>query len=166
MFGSEARAAMGTGQAQNSGATNLRLSRREKHDLVEQLSAFDAFNKCSRDDLGALVDAGKPFTLPANWALIAEGAAAESFYAITRGQARVYRGRVQVAELGPGSVVGEMALLTGRPRQATVTSSSRLAGVRIGNDVITELFAHHPHLLQALREVFEAHLAAQPTAAP
>lgn len=160
MFGSATREAQRSGQALVSGATKVKVTRGEHHRLVDELSHFDVFAHCSRDDLDALVDAGKPFTLPANWALINEGDAAVSFYAITHGEARVFHGRAKVAEIGPGEVIGEMALLTGSPRQATVTSTSRLEGLRVGNDSVIDLFSHHPKLLEALHGVYDTHAAA------
>jgi CRP-like cAMP-binding protein len=146
--------------------TKIRLSRSEKKELVQQLRTFRMFAECTPDDLSALVEAGRPFTMPAYWAIMAEGDAAGSFYAITRGHARVFHGRRQIAEVGPGEVVGEMSVLSGRPRRATVTSTERMAGLRVATDEMTELFAHHPRLLDALRRTYEQRLANDPESSP
>lgn len=150
--------ALRSGQAQQAGGTNLALPRAERRALVDQLAAFSALTRCTRDDVEALVDAGKKFTLPANWVLIAEGTAAEAFFAITDGTARVFHGHDLVAEVGPGTIVGEMAMLSGRLRRATVTSTSRLTGLRVGHEGVVELLQRHPSLLDALREVYESRL--------
>ena len=161
MFGhASSRDAVRSGQARQSGGTSLALSRSERRALVDELAVFAAFAACTRADVEALVDAGKKFTLPANWVLIAEGAAAEAFFAIIDGRARVFRGRRLVAEIGPGSVVGEMAMLSGGPRRATVTSTTRLVGLRVGHDGVVELLQAHPRLLDALRGVYSTHLPA------
>lgn len=153
MFGSTADTAVG--QAPHFGGTKVKVTRAEKNELVEQLRTFDIFAKCTRDDLDALVEHGKPFTLPANWVLIYEGAAADSFYAITRGDARVFHGRAEVAEVHAGEVIGESTLLVGIRRNATVTSTSRLKGLRVSADSVIDLFVHHPHVLEALRAAHE-----------
>jgi CRP-like cAMP-binding protein len=161
MFSSGSHGDARTGQALSGRVTKVRVTRAEHRELVQELSSFKAFANCTRDDLDALVDAGRPFTLPAYWALMSEGDSAGGFYAITHGDARVFSGRKQIAEVHAGEIVGEMSVLSGRPRRATVTSSSRLAGLRVGTDHMTELFASHPRLLEALKSTYEAHTAGQ-----
>lgn len=131
-----------------------------KRELVATLSGYRTFAHCSRDDLAALVAAGGPFTLPAGWPLVQEGIPADACYVLTSGSARVFHQREQIAELGPGDLVGEMALLAGGQRSATVTSSSRVAGLRIENDALRQLLAERPKLAQAFRAVYDAHTTA------
>ncbi len=52
-----------------------------------------------------------------------------------------------------------MALLGGGQRRATVTSSSRVAGLRIENDALRRVLAKHPKLADAFRAVYDAHSA-------
>src|SRR5262249_51196340 len=49
----------------------------------------------------------------------------DRFYAIVDGEVRVTVGDQEIAVLGPGSYVGEIALLRDVPRQASVTTVSR-----------------------------------------
>jgi CRP/FNR family transcriptional regulator, cyclic AMP receptor protein len=161
MFGNTNSDARRMGQASSSAAPQL--SKAEKKELVGELSRFDMFAGCSHDDLHALVESGRPFAVPPNWALMAETTPADSCYAIIRGNAAVYRGRERIAELGPGSVVGEMAVLTGTLRRATVTSSTRVSGLRVDNDALVALFGKRPSLLSALKAAFEARMAAPVT---
>lgn len=148
-----------TGQAARSGATQPRWSRRERRDLVDQLAGFDFFERCDRHDLAALVDVSSYFAVPAGWALMLETTPADSCYAITSGSAHVYRDRMRVAALGAGSIVGEMAVLTGALRRATVTSSTPLRGLRVDNEALEALFAQRPSLLAALRGAYESRVA-------
>jgi CRP-like cAMP-binding protein len=147
-----------TGQVARTGSTVPKLSKTDRRELVERLGGYAFFRRCSSDDLGALVDAGAPFVIPPNWALMLEHTPAHSCYAITDGTARVFVDRVQVAELGPGDIVGEMAVLTGNLRRATVTSSTRLRGLRVDNAPLVDLFGRRPELLSVLRGAFEAHM--------
>ena len=124
--------------------------------MVDELSGYDTFADCSRDDLEALVDAGGQFALPPQWSLLQEGVPADAAYVILEGTARVYRERDVVAELGPGDLVGEMALLSGGQRSATVSSVTRLHGLRIDYDKLTHLLAQRPRLIHALRSVAAA----------
>src|SRR5437588_535153 len=65
----------------------------DKKAIVEELSGYDTFSTCSRDDLEALVDAGGHFALPPQWSLLHEGIPADAAYVILEGTARVFRAR-------------------------------------------------------------------------
>lgn len=134
----------------------------EKRELVATLSGYRTFANCERSDVAALVDAGRPFTLPAGWPLVQEGIPADACYVLTSGAARVFHQREQIAELGEGDLVGEMALLAGGQRRATVTSATRVAGLRVENDALRPLLAKRPRLAEAFRAVYDAHSASAP----
>ncbi|GAB2479768.1 cyclic nucleotide-binding domain-containing protein [Jatrophihabitans fulvus] len=129
----------------------------EKRELISTLGSYDTFAECSKDDLTALVEAGGRFTLPAGWPLVQEGIPSDACYVLTEGTALVFHQRNQVAELGPGDLVGEMTLLEGGQRRATVTSSSRVVGLRIENEPLRAVLAEHPAVEQAFRAVYAAH---------
>src|SRR3954466_11049053 len=101
----------------------------EKRELIQTLSGYATFAQCGRDDIAALVDAGGPFALPSGWPLVQEGIPADACHVIMNGTALVFHQREQIATLGEGDVVGEMALLGGGQRRATVTTSTRVSGL-------------------------------------
>ena len=125
----------------------------EKQSMVDELSGYDTFASCSRDDLEALVDASGHFALPPQWSLLHEGIPADAAYVILEGKARVFRERDVVAELGPGDLVGEMALLVGGERSATVSSVTRISGLRIDYEKLAHLLTHRPRLTDAIQSV-------------
>jgi CRP-like cAMP-binding protein len=131
----------------------------DKRAWVTTLRSFPAFAGCSDEDLKALVDVGTEFHLPAGWPLVQEGIPADAVYILSEGQARVFYERRQVATVGIGDVIGEMALLEGGQRKATVTSSDRISGLRIENDKLREAMKSHPAIAQTFREVYAAHQA-------
>jgi CRP-like cAMP-binding protein len=132
----------------------------EKRQLVATLSSYDTFAQCSRADLTALVEAGGPFSLPAGWPLVQEGIPADACYVLTDGEARVFHEREQIATLSAGDLVGEMTLLGGGQRRATVTSATRVAGLRIENEALRPVLHKHPQLAEAFRAVYDAHTSA------
>jgi CRP-like cAMP-binding protein len=129
----------------------------EKRELTGKLRGYDTFAQCGKDDVEALVEAGAPFALPAGWPLVQEGIPADACYVLTEGTARVFHHRDQIAELAAGDLVGEMALLGGGQRRATVTSSSPVRGLRIDNSALEPLLARRPALAEAFRAVYVAH---------
>jgi CRP-like cAMP-binding protein len=138
----------------------LAVSGNEKRELVSQLLSYPTFKDCNQGDVAALVDAGGPFTLPAGWPLVEQGIPADAVYVLTTGEARVFYVREQVATLGPGDIVGEMALLGGGQRRATVTTSTRTGGLRVENTAMMDVFAKHPAVRDAFKAAYEAHQAA------
>src|SRR5438067_2770819 len=89
---------------------------------VELLSRVPLFSHCSKRDLAAVARLAQDVELPAGHTLIRENArVAYSFFVLVEGAAEVRRGNRRVAMLGPGDFVGELALILGRPRTATVT---------------------------------------------
>jgi len=50
-----------------------------------------------------------------------------------------------------------MAFFDGGQRQATVTSSSRVTGLRIENDALRGVLEKRPKLAEAFRAVYAAH---------
>ena len=148
-----------TGEAQNARATNKLMSRADKRELVGLLSGYDMFRRCTTADLEALVEAGGHFAIPAGWPLMLETTPADSCYAITQGTAHVFRDRVHIATLGTGSIVGEMAVLTGELRRATVTSVTALRGLRVDNDALMALWQRRPQLLATLQGAYDERVA-------
>jgi CRP-like cAMP-binding protein len=135
----------------------LAVSGNEKRELVEQLMGYPTFKGCSESDVKALVDAGGPFTLPAGWPMVEQGIPADAIYVLTNGEARVFYVREQVATLGPGDIVGEMALLGGGQRRATVTTAERTSGLRVENSAMLDIFSKHPAIREAFKAAYEAH---------
>ena len=58
--------------------------------------------------------------------VIMEGSGGAAFFLIGSGEARVTRKGVELATLGPGDYFGEIALIDGGPRSATVTAATDL----------------------------------------
>jgi CRP/FNR family cyclic AMP-dependent transcriptional regulator len=128
-----------------------------KRELVSTLAGYEVFADCSRDDVKALVDAGGEFSLPAGWPLVQEGIPSDACYVLTEGTALVFHQREQIASIGAGDLVGEMTLLRGGQRRATVTSSARVAGLRVENDALRDVLAAHPRIAAAFEDVYAAH---------
>lgn len=60
-----------------------------------------------------------------------------------------------VATLGTGDIIGEMSLLTGAPRAATVIAQSRVVALEIDRSVIEPLLTAEPKLLDRFATMLE-----------
>ncbi len=96
-----------------------------KLELLAGVPLFSQLGKRELERVGQLADV---LDRPAGRTLMREGESGAEAMVIVSGWARVERGGEVLNEIGPGAVVGEMALLSGKPRAATVTllSDARL----------------------------------------
>jgi CRP-like cAMP-binding protein len=94
------------------------MSKDPKLDLLAGVPLFSQLGKRELQRLGQLADV---LDRPAGRVLMRQGEIGSEAMVIVSGRASVERDGVVVNEIGPGAVVGEMALLSGRPRVATVT---------------------------------------------
>jgi CRP-like cAMP-binding protein len=95
---------------------------------------------------------------PARKAIIKQGESATSMYIILEGAAAVTitnaRGEEQeVAVLAAGDFVGEMSLMTGAPRTATVTPLTQLRVLEITKEAMEGLLRDSPELLEHFSRV-------------
>lgn len=92
-----------------------------KIELLARVPLFDRLGKRELQRVGELADV---LDVKAGRVLMREGETGLEAMVLVSGAASVERGGEQVIELGPGAVIGEMALLSSRPRNATVTVTS------------------------------------------
>lgn len=89
--------------------------------------------------------------------VILQGAAGESMFILLHGEAHVYvqanGHETRVATLHTGDYCGEMSLLTGDPRSATVVAATDCEMWEIGKDVLAEVFQENETLVQKLSEL-------------
>jgi CRP-like cAMP-binding protein len=94
------------------------------HDVIEHLAQIDLFARCTKRDLRIVVRHGERIGATSGTTLVRQGDRGDAFFLVLSGTAVVERDGVTVAQLGPGSWFGELALLDPADRAATVTSSS------------------------------------------
>ena len=93
-------------------------------DRIELLRRVALFASCSRRELDRVATLTTPVDAEEGEILAREGIPGSELFVIASGSARVtLRGRT-LAELFPGDAFGEMALLDGGPRAATVTAQT------------------------------------------
>lgn len=96
-----------------------------KHDArIDQLAEVDLFRGCSQSELREVAKITTEQAVPAGTVLCREGATGHECFIVVEGLATVTIGDDDVDTVGPGGFFGEMALLDGGPRVATVTATS------------------------------------------
>ena len=89
----------------------------------EMLRGVSLFGTLSDRELAAVERLADTVDVPAGHVLMRQGASGGEMFVIASGGVVVDRNGSELATLGPGSVVGEMALLSEGPRTATVTTT-------------------------------------------
>ena len=93
-----------------------------KPNVNERLRSIPMFRGCSTKDLAVLARLMDRVDLPAGRVLVREGKPGRECFVIDEGKVSVTRDGVEVAVLGPGDVLGELAILSGGSRDATGTA--------------------------------------------
>lgn len=135
----------------------MRLRKSAKEDLIKSVPLFA---RCTRRELAALAARADELTLPAGRELTRQGERGREFMLIVDGAVRVERDGRTVNELGAGDFVGEIALLSGSPRTATVVTTTPVdllvISERAFKQVVEELPGVRASLLLALSERLHA----------
>jgi CRP-like cAMP-binding protein len=94
-----------------------------------------------------------------NAVMMRQGDFGQCMFVIISGKASVKvhapGGAHDVATLGPGDIVGEISLLTGATRNATVTALKSVSALEIGKSALEELMTRNPTLVQRFAGVVE-----------
>ena len=116
-----------------------------ERELLRRVPLFAALDD---DDLAWIAGAGEMADFASGEVVAAEGGEGDALYVITTGELEVVkRSRstdVPIARLGPGEIVGEMAVLEGSPRSATIRAVRPSRIIRIGRDIVLELVRTRP----------------------
>jgi len=91
----------------------------------DALANIELFVECSMSELVRVGNAFVPVDVEAGAVVINEGEISETLFVLVDGKMIVERGKLPVAQLGAGSHFGEMALLSQRPRSATVRAETK-----------------------------------------
>jgi NTE family protein len=102
-------------------------------------------------------------TVPAGTTLMREGEAGDAMYLVLTGRLRAYvkdgDGAPQaVREMGRGQIVGEMSVITGEPRRATVVTVRDSVMVRLPKSDFDRLLATSPRLSVVMTRQIIEHL--------
>ncbi len=123
------------------------------------------FSDLSREAFVALTRAVALRRVGEGEVVLEEGAGGTSFFVVASGRLAVSkrdeRGEaVVLAQLGEGDFFGEMALLSGAPRAATVVAEEPCELLELGAEALRAVAGRHPHVAESLRRFYRQRLLA------
>jgi CRP/FNR family cyclic AMP-dependent transcriptional regulator len=114
--------------------------------VVEGLSNVPLFSGCTRRELQEVGKAVVTIDHPAGTVIAREGDPGIGLFIIQDGTAEVSIGGKKRTRLGPGDFFGEIALLDGGPRTATVTAMSDVTLLGLTEWTFRGLMQEHPSI--------------------
>lgn len=131
-----------------------------KFDDVTNLRAVGGshlFKSLDDDGLTRLLKGATSVAYRSGQLVVREGDPGEALYLIREGQVRVTttpdEQEIELAILGPGACFGEVALLTGRPRTATVVTTQSCTMLCFHKAQIDEILQAYPRVRKLLQSV-------------
>ncbi len=112
------------------------ISPQTKFDLVSNLDFFRGF---SEEDLWEIVHASEWLTCQPGDTVVAEGELDASFFVIVEGSVTVKKNTCDILLLHPGACFGEMGLVSGRQRSATVVALRAVTLLKICSPLIERM---------------------------
>jgi CRP/FNR family cyclic AMP-dependent transcriptional regulator len=117
-----------------------------QNDIASKLAAVPMFSGCTRKELAIIARAAKEVSHREGTVIAREGERGIGLFLILDGQCSVSIGGKEKSKLGPGSFFGEIALLDGGPRTATVSAVTDVRLLGLTEWVFRGLLAEHPSI--------------------
>lgn len=128
--------------------------------VVRALAKSDLFGALREDQLRKIAQRAELLQCAPGETLLAAGDASEAFYVVLNGEAVVTStGDLEVGRIGPEGVVGEMGVLLGTPRTASVHAEGPALLLRFDAAVFDALFERVPGFGLAISRALARRLA-------
>jgi cAMP-dependent protein kinase regulator len=123
-----------------------------------QIVVSPLFRDFAVDEMVAVIQGLKLLTFERGEAILREGQPGGSLYTLTSGRVRAFRkdpatGRQRaLADLKEGAFFGEISILTGQPRMASIVALTRCELLELDRPTLDQIAKTHPHVWDVLRE--------------
>ncbi|MFN8095439.1 MAG: cyclic nucleotide-binding domain-containing protein [Vicinamibacteria bacterium] len=123
-----------------------------------QIVVSPLFQDFSVDEMVAVIQGLKLLAFDRGEAILKEGQPGGSLYMLTSGRVRAFRknattGKQDIlGDLKEGAFFGEVSILTGQPRMASIVALTRCELLELDRPTLDGITATHPHVWDVLRE--------------
>ena len=127
-----------------------------KNEKIELLRRIPLFAECTKAELIEVAISAEEREAATGQSLTEQGQRGREFFIVVEGAVSVRRNGRKLADLGPGDWFGEFAILTFKPRTATVTATSPVRLLVINDRAFRRVVETTPRIaLKVLRNVAE-----------
>ena len=139
--------------------------------LVAKLAALPLLDSIEPHLLDAIAKEFEWFSLPGGQLLFSEGDTDDSMYVVLSGRLGAFLHgdddkEILIRQMPAGETVGEMALLSGEPRSATVVALRDTELARLSKAAFSRLIDQHPKALRFITDLLVRRLRQPPRLAP
>jgi CRP/FNR family transcriptional regulator, cyclic AMP receptor protein len=134
----------------------MRLGKNSKIDAIKHVPLF---GQCSKTDLAEIAKIADEIDLREGKEMTREGAPGREFFVLLEGTADVRRKNRKVATLKAGDFFGEIALVSKRPRTATVVATSPVRALVVTEQSFRGLMEHQPSIQLKVLQALAARVA-------
>jgi len=132
---------------------------------ARQIVVSPLFRDFSVDEMVAVIQGLKLLSYERGAVILREGQGGGSLYMLTSGRVRAFKKGTDgkqnpLGDLKEGAFFGEMSILTGQPRMASVVALARCELLELDRPTLDEITKAHPHVWDVLREFAEQRRAA------
>jgi CRP/FNR family transcriptional regulator, cyclic AMP receptor protein len=120
------------------------------HDAEQQLASVDLFAGLSKRQLGKLRDRSREVRHTDGQEVAHEGLGALAFHLVLDGRATVTLQGREVRTLGPGDYFGEISMIDGKSRSATITATEGLTTMVISHEEFDRILGEDADFARAL----------------
>ena len=131
-----------------------------KDKKIEALKNTDLFSSCTKDQLALIGQVTERTQLAAGTAVVKENTVPHQMVILISGKATVEAGGNQLAELGPGDVIGELAMVDSERASATVTISDDAEAWLVARSGFKPVWEQNPEISTALLQAVVQRLRA------
>jgi len=131
---------------------------------LETLASVPLFSGLPRKRLLAILRSAHEVSFPPGGHLVEEGARAGGFFVINEGEATVSTDGTELARLGPGSYFGEVAVIDGGPRSATITAATPVDTLELTPSALKAVLRKEPSIEAAMAAELRRRLGDRGTA--
>jgi len=129
--------------------------------LASRLSTVAFFDGFTGEELTRVVQLADEVAAEQGALIVDQGRVGQECFVILDGEAGVYVSGEHVATNGPGSMIGEMALVEHRPRNATVVAETEMRLLAFDNRAFKTLLEEMPKAHDRVMEILAARLRAR-----
>jgi CRP/FNR family transcriptional regulator, cyclic AMP receptor protein len=121
-----------------------------ENEHLEALASVPLFSGLTKHQLRSILRSSQKVEFSPGSDLVKQGDQGKGCFVLTQGEASVNVDGNEVAKLASGSYFGEMAVLDGGPRSATVTATTSVGALELTRAALMRLIEHSPDVASGL----------------
>jgi len=127
-------------------------------EILDRIGHIEMLHSLTPSEMQAIIPLLKPLSVDAGTVLCQEGTPGDALFLIVSGEAEIRKGHQRLAIMGPGDMFGEMALLTGEERSATVLALTPMELYELEKIDFDGMLTRSPQLASGLSRILARRL--------